>query len=106
MTAFQAPPERHCRSYGTDALPTPAEAMLEPIRAFPSWFLRIECDRCGKVVMHNEAHMTPHQRGIVLRVLLSRMRHDGCGGRPARAELLTGIEAVSSRPRRIVLRAG
>jgi hypothetical protein len=30
---------------------------LAPLRrAFPSWFLRIECDRCGKVVMHNEAH--------------------------------------------------
>ena len=35
------------------------------------------------------------------------MRHDGCGGLPAKAELLTGIEGVSSRPvRRIVLRAG
>ena len=52
--------------------------------------------------MHNEAHMTPHQRGIVLRVLLSRMRHDGCGGRPARAELMTGIEAEFSRPARLL----
>jgi hypothetical protein len=57
--------------------------------------------------MYNEVHMTEHQRGMVLRVLLSRMRHDGCGGRPARAELLTGIDGVSSRPvRRIVLRDG
>jgi hypothetical protein len=32
------------------------------------------------------------------------MRHDGCGGRPGRAELLSGIDGVSSRPvRRIVL---
>jgi hypothetical protein len=30
-------------------LPTPAEALAEPFRAFPAWFLRIECDRCGKV---------------------------------------------------------
>ena len=105
--AYQKPPERHWRSYGSDPLPTPAEAMLEPIRSFPSWFLRIECDRCGKVVMHNEAHMTPHQRGIVLRVLLSRMRHDGCGGRPARAELMTAVESASSGPvRRIVLMSG
>jgi hypothetical protein len=45
-----------------------------------------------------------NQRGMVLRVLLSRMRHDGCGGRAGRAELLTGIDGVSSRPvRRIVL---
>jgi len=37
--------------------------------------------------------------------ILKRMCHDGCGGRPARAELMTGIEASSSRPvRRIVLK--
>jgi hypothetical protein len=57
--------------------------------------------------MLNESHMTERQRGMVLRVLLSRMRHDGCGGRAGRAELLTGIDGVSSRPvRRIVLLAG
>jgi hypothetical protein len=44
---------------------------------------------------------------MTLRVLPSRMRHDGCGGRAARVELLTDIDGVSSRPvRRIVLRAG
>jgi hypothetical protein len=38
---------------------------------------------------------------------LHRMRHDGCGGRPAKAELLTGVEDVSCRPMlRIVLRSG
>jgi hypothetical protein len=42
-----------------------------------------------------------------LRVLLVRMRHDGCGGIAGKAELLTGIEGVWSRPvRRIVLRQG
>jgi hypothetical protein len=42
-----------------------------------------------------------------LRVLLSRMRHDGCGGLAGKAELLSGIEGVSSRPvRKIVLREG
>jgi hypothetical protein len=60
--------------------------MLEPMRAFPSWFLRIECDRCGKVVMHNESHMSDRQPRIVLRGLLSRMRHDGCGGPPGRSQ--------------------
>ena len=54
--------------------------------------------------MLDEAHVTAPRRGIVLRVLLNRMRHDGCGGRPSGAELLTGIDGVSSRPvRRIVL---
>jgi hypothetical protein len=45
---LRAPPRRHWRSYGNDQLPTPAEAMQQPMRAFPAWFLRIECDRCGK----------------------------------------------------------
>ena len=29
-------------------LPTAAEALAEPFGAFPSWFMRITCDRCGK----------------------------------------------------------
>jgi hypothetical protein len=33
-----------------------------------------------------------------IRDILDRMRHDGCGGRPEKAELLTGIEGASSRP--------
>jgi hypothetical protein len=100
------PPQRHWRSYGTDPLPTPAEDLAEPFAAFQSWFLRIECDRCGKVVMHNEAHMSERQRGIVLRVLLSRMRHDGCGGRAGKVELLTGVDGASSRPVRRICAAG
>jgi hypothetical protein len=35
------------------------------------------------------------------------MRHDGCGGRAGRAELLAGGDGVSNRPvREIVLMAG
>jgi hypothetical protein len=36
-----------------EPLPSGAEALDEPFRAFPSWFLQIECecDRCGKVQM-------------------------------------------------------
>jgi hypothetical protein len=48
------------------ALPTGAEALGEPFRAFPSWFMRITCDRCGKDRMLNEAHMKrsdPRGRG-------------------------------------------
>ena len=52
--------------------------------------------------MVNEAHMP--QGEMLIRDILDRMRHDGCGGRAGRAELLTGIEGASSRPvRRIVL---
>ena len=102
MTGFQPPPKRHWRSYGTDPLPAPAEALGEPFAAFPSWFLRIECDRCGKVQMVNESHAK--WRDQTLRTILAKMRHDGCGGLAGKAELLTGIEAVSSRPvRKIAL---
>jgi hypothetical protein len=95
--------KRHWRSYGNDPLPTPAEAMEEPFAAFPSWFLRIECERCGKVRMVNEARA--RWRTSPLRDVLARMRHGGCGGLAAKAELMTGVEGASSRPvRRIVLR--
>ena len=69
-----------------------ASGMLAPatLRSLPSWFLRIECDRCGKVQVVNEAHAQWHDRA--LRAILARMRHDGCGGLPAKAELLTGIQ--------------
>jgi hypothetical protein len=96
-------PPRRWRPYGNDPLPTPAEALDQPFSAFPSWFLRIECDRCGEVVMHNESHARFRRR--LLRDILARLRHTGCSGHAVRAELLTGIEGVSSRPvQRIVLR--
>ena len=41
----------------------------------------------------------------LLRVLLARARHDGCGGRAGRVELLTGIEGASRPVRRIALQA-
>ena len=105
MTARRPVPKRHWRSYGDDKLPIGAEALDEPFAAFPSWFMRITCDRCGKDRMLNEAH-TAH-RDLPIREILDRMRHDGCGGRAGRVELLTGIEGASSRPvRKIVLRTG
>jgi hypothetical protein len=103
--SYRPPPARHWRSYGDDKLPTAAEALAEPFSAFPSWFMRIECDRCGKVRMVNEAY-TP-QRDMLIRDILARMRHDGCGGRVGKVELITGIEGASShRVRKIVLVAG
>jgi len=104
--AARMPPQRHWRSYSTDPLPSPTEALDQPLRCFPSWFLRITCDRCGKDRMLNEAHAPERQRDMPIRVLLARMRHDGCGGRPGRVELMTGIDGASNEPvRRIVLRA-
>lgn len=51
--------------------------------------------------MLNEAHAQWHDR--TLRQILARMRHDGCGGLAGKAELITGIEGVSSRPVRKIL---
>ena len=59
-----AAPARHWRSYGTDPLPSPAEALQPPLAAFPSWFMRLTCDRCGKDRMRNEAHMPQRRRDI------------------------------------------
>jgi hypothetical protein len=99
-------PKRHWRSYGNDPLPSAAEALAEPFRAFPSWFLKVTCDRCFKDRML-KVHAPERQRDMPIRVLIAGMRHDGCGGRPGRVELLSGTESVSSRPvRRIVLREG
>jgi hypothetical protein len=77
MTARPVP-RRHWRSHGDEKLPTGAEALDEPFSAFPSWFMRITCERCGKDRMLNEAH-TAH-RDLPIRTILDRMRHDGRGG--------------------------
>jgi hypothetical protein len=105
VTGFPPPPGRHWRSYGSEPLPSGTEALDEPFAAFPSWFLRIECDRCGKDRLVNEAHAPWRARTV--RDILRIMRHEGCGGLAGKAELLTGIEGASSRPvRKIVLISG
>ena len=97
-------PRRHWRSYGDEPLPTGREALDEPLGAFPSWVLRAVCDRCSQECVFAE---TPAQGDSLIRHLIARMRHDGCGGRAGKVELLTGIEGASSRPvRRIALVGG
>jgi hypothetical protein len=42
---------------------------------------------------------------MLIRDIIAKLRHERCGGRAGKAELLTGIEGVTSSPlRRIVLR--
>jgi hypothetical protein len=65
------PPRHHWRSYTDGPLPMPLEALNESFRAFPSWFLRIECGRCGKVRWLNEAPVSEPQRRMLLRDLLA-----------------------------------
>jgi hypothetical protein len=53
-----------------------------------------------------EAHAA-QQRDMLIPDILAKMRHDGCGRRPGRVELLTGIEGASRRPvRKIVVLDG
>jgi hypothetical protein len=104
MTA-RAIPARHWRSYGNHPLPSGEQALDEPLRAFPSWFLRMVCAHCGKERLISETYML--HGDMPIRDIIARMRHDGCGGWAGRVELLTGIEGVSSRPvRRIVVLNG
>ena len=72
-------PRRHWRSYGDHPLPTGPEALNEPLRAFPSWFLRIVCDRCGKEQLISEIYLI--HGNMLIRDILERMRHASCGGR-------------------------
>jgi hypothetical protein len=51
--------------------------------------------------MFSETHAAG-QRDMLIRDIIARMRHDDCGGRAGRVELLTGIEGASSRPVRRV----
>jgi hypothetical protein len=53
--------------------------------------------------MMNEVHTA--QRDLPIREIIKRARHDGCGGRAGKVELLTGIDGSSRLVRKIVLRA-
>ena len=87
-------------AYGDD--PTAREALDEPLVAFPSWFMRITCDRCGKDRMLNEVQLRSDSAPC-----RSADHRPHAPRRQRRVELLTGIDAASSRPvRRIVLLDG
>ena len=58
MKPPERPPGLVWPTFGDYPLPSAEEALQASLRAFPSWFLRIECERCNKVRMLNEAHVT------------------------------------------------
>ena len=102
----RAPPQRHWRSYGNDPLPTGAEALDEPFAAFPSWFMRVTCERCGQERMFNEAHSSTahhadprHHREDAPRRLRRQGREGGAAHRHRGRQQL-------GRCARIVLRGG
>ena len=104
MSAAMTAVQRRWRPNGTRPLPSADEALRQPFRAFPSWYLRIECERCGQVRMLAEPHT--RRRDMLVGDLLAD-RHEGCGGLAAKAELRSTTERVGGRPVRwIMLRTG
>jgi hypothetical protein len=72
----RAVPARHWRRYGNRPLPSGEEVLDEPLRAFPSWFLRMVCARCRKVRMICETYLL--HGDMLIRDIIARMRRDGC----------------------------
>jgi hypothetical protein len=44
--------------------------------------------------MISETHANAAQRDMLIRDIIARMRHDGCGGRAGQIELLTALTAL------------
>jgi hypothetical protein len=88
---------RRWRSYGDDPLPTPAQALAAPLSAFPSWFIRMECERCGQERYTNQVHMPAIWHDATVAEVIARMHHEGCGGRPKVVELVTSVAGAVSR---------
>jgi hypothetical protein len=42
-----------------------------------------------------ETHMAQGEM-LIRDIIIARMRHDGCGGRAGRVELLTGIASINA----------
>lgn len=79
------------RSWGDDPLPSRDVALASPLRAFKSWYLRMECGKCGRERWLAETHLSiPGKGGTLIRDLIPRFRHgERCGGEPHVVELIT-----------------
>jgi hypothetical protein len=82
--------------------PDRATALASPLRAFPSWYLRMECAACGRERYLAETLLTISRPRRSSRGGSDRP-HDanGCGGK--HVELITGIPGSHAWQRRIVL---
>jgi hypothetical protein len=67
--------------------------------------MRVACERCGQERMFNEAHASAAQRGMLIRDILDKMRHDGCGGLAGKAELRHRCQATTESRDRTARRA-
>ena len=89
-------PPRQWRIDSDEPLPPGRQALDQPFSAFPSWLMKVTCDRCGQERIFAEAHAA-RQRDMLIRDILAKMRHDNFSGPAGKVELLTDIEGVSSR---------
>jgi hypothetical protein len=85
-------------------LPSRDEALRAPVRAFPGWYLRLECGVCGQVRYLSQRHLVHAGKGDQLvRDFVARLQHEDCGGRPKRVELVTRVPGIARSGRSIVL---
>src|SRR5262249_5690486 len=59
-------PPRQWRIDSDEPLPTGRQALDELFTAFPSWLMKVTCDRCGKKRIYAEAHAA-RQRHMLIR---------------------------------------
>jgi hypothetical protein len=97
MTARPVP-KRHWRSSGNDPLPLPADALDEPLAAFPSWFMRVTCERCGQERMFADA-ADRVARGVIGAIDIDQPIRSG-------SVLCDGMEPHENRPGEPAFRAG
>jgi hypothetical protein len=96
-TSAAAPPVWH--NHSSDRLPGRNEALRAPLKAFPNWYLRLQCERCDRERYVSEADLMEKGLGDEpVRLFIGRPRHEGCGGRPQTVELVTNIPGISSKP--------
>ena len=58
------------------ALPSQLVFMAAPLRAFPSWYLRMECASCGREKYLAETHLTIAEHGgHRVGDLIGRLKH-------------------------------
>ena len=91
------------RSWGNDPLPSRDVALASPLRAFKSWYLRMECGKCGRERWLAETHLSiAGKGGMLIRDLIPRLRHgERCDGEPRVVELITGIPGIQPNIRRM-----
>lgn len=96
---------RYWRNRGNDPLPSAWEALVAPLSAFPSWLIRIECERCGGDQLTDQSQLPLGAQKAMVCEVVACIRHKDCGGSAKLIELISGIEGstMATPARRIRL---